>query len=389
MTLLMSTQDQYERFLSFLEVDPYNVQLLANTANLASELGHYGQAIELADRGLTLEPKHQVLLSTKALACLSSGDVDSALTQFQQLLDDGQHEPIVRYNLAYCLMLKEQDEQALTLLDDALEQYGELPQMVTLKMRAIYTMGELDKAIELGKQALAANPDDGSVHEIMSSLYFDSSDFVSAQQHAMLALNVNPNLGSAHTSIGMVALNTQDEAIAESRFDEAIRLNKRDGRAWLGKAMVEMLKQNLTQAEPSFKSAIQFMPTHLGSYLALAWCQISQHKLDEAETTAMQAMAIDGNFSEIHGTLAVLAVFKGDIENANKLSRYALAFDRSSFSGLYALALIQAATGHAERSQRIIDTILDAPTTLDQGNLRNYLAQYVKNKTPGSNQTKH
>ena len=187
----MSTQDQYERFLRFLEVDPYNVQLLANTANLASELGHYGQAIELADRGLTLEPKHQVLLSTKALACLSSGDVDSALTQFQQLLDDGQHEPIVRYNLAYCLMLKEQDEQALTLLDDALEQYGELPQMVTLKMRAIYTMGELDKAIELGKQALAANPDDGSVHEIMSSLYFDSSDFVSAQQAAGYAARVD------------------------------------------------------------------------------------------------------------------------------------------------------------------------------------------------------
>lgn len=378
----MSTQDQYERFLSFLEVDPNNVQLLVNTANLASELGHFDQAIKLADQGLALEPKHQVLISTKALACLSSGNIDSALKLFQQLLDDGLRDPIVRYNLAYCMVLKEGNEQALPLLEDALEHYAVLPQMLLLKIRTLYNLEELEEAIEVGKQALVSDPNNGAVHELMSSLYIDTSDFPNAQNHAKLALDINPNLGLAHTSMGTAALNMQDDATAIARFDDAIRLNMQDGRAWLGKAMAQMLQQNLIQAEISFKSAIQFMPTHLGSYSALAWCQISQQKLQEAEATVMQAMAIDDTFSENHGTLAVLAVMQGNIGRAKTLSRIALGIDKESFSGLYAQALILQAEDNPASAQKIIDGILDAPSTLEQGSLRRYVEQYVKNKTP-------
>lgn len=385
----MSTQDQYQRFLNFLKEDANNIELLTNTANLASELGHYTEAIALADRGLALDQKHQDLLFTKALASLSSGDIDQAQSLFQQLVDDGHDDPTLRYNLAYCLALKEQYEQVLPVLEGALEHYEALPQMLLLKMRALYELGELEAAAELGKEALEINTADGAVHELMSSLYIDLSDFTNAQHHAAQALQTNPNLGLAHTSMGTVALNMQDDATAITRFDDALRINNQDGRAWLGKAMAQMLQQNLPLAETSFMSAIQFMPTHLGTYQALAWCQIYQQKLSEAEDTTKQAMAIDDTFSENHGTLAVLSAMRGDIESAKKLSRTALGLDKASFSGLYSQALILQAEGNAKLAQKIIDGILDAPNVLENSSLRQYIEQYVQKNSPKAHQTKH
>lgn len=381
----MNTETQLERYLAFLEADPTNIQLIANTANLAYESGQFQQALNLADTGLHLEANHQILLSTKALSYMSLGDIHKALTIFQQLLSFGDQHPVIRYNMAYCYALQQQYEQALPLLADSLQHYADMPQMLHLHVRVLHELEVLEDAIALGQQALNLHQDidtpkdivaNGKVHELLSSLYVDMADFTAAQHHAALALQSNPNLPNAHTSIGTAALSTQDDQAAIQHFNQAITLNQQDGRAWLGKAMALMLQNKLAEAEVNFNAAITHMPTHLGSYQALAWCQISQNNLAAAQQTAQKALAIDDTFSENHGTLAVLAVMQGDIALAQKHARIALGLDKASFSGNYAQALVLQAQGDDKGGQQMIDRLLDSPEVINQQSLRQFVLQH-------------
>jgi tetratricopeptide (TPR) repeat protein len=381
----MTSETQLERYLGFLESDPNNIQLIANTANLAYESDQFQQALTLADTGLSIEPNHQILLSTKALSHMSLGDTDKALAIFQQLLSLGEQHPVIRYNMAYCYALQQQHDQALPLLEDSLQHYADMPQMLHLHMRVLHELEALEDAIALGLQALSLHHDadapiddaaNGKVHELLSSLYVDMADFSAAQHHAALALKTNPNLPNAHTSIGTAALSTQDDQIALQHFNQAITLNQQDGRAWLGKAMALMLQNKLTEAEASFNAAITHMPTHLGSYQALAWCQITQNNLTAAQQTAQKALAIDDTFSENHGTLAVLAVMQGNIELAQREAQVALRLDKASFSGNYAQALVLQAKGDDKGGQQMIDSLLDSPEVINQQSLRQFVLQH-------------
>lgn len=376
-----TSQEQYERYLSFLQSDPNNIQLIADSASLAQEIGYHEAALELSDRGLSLEPNHLVLTSVKAISLLSLGQIDDALHLFLQLHFNDKNNPIIRYNIAYCLTLQSQQAQALPMLDDALAHYEHLPQMVHLQIRMLYDIEELEQAIELSKQVIELNPEDGKVHELLSSLYVDTNDFAEAQKHAALALQTNTNLALAHTSLGTAALSKQDDLTALQHFDKALQINQQNGRAWLGKAMTLMLQNNLAESERCFNAAIEYMPDHLGSYQALAWCQITQGNITTAEVTVRKALAIDVTFSENHGTLAVLAAIQGNLELAQTEAKIALKLDKTSFSGNYAQALIAQAQGNTQQAQQMIDTILDNPEIINHQSLRQFIAQHRQKKT--------
>lgn len=342
-----------------MESDPNNLHLISEAADLAQSLAKLEEAIVLCDKGLSIEPTSTRLLSVKALSLLSSGNSDEALKLFEILNQQEPQSPVIRYNLAYCLALKQAPAAALNLLSDAIDHYANLPQMTHLQIRMLYEVEELDQAIDIAKQALEINQADGKVHELLSSLYIDNNDFSAAETHAALALQSNPAFALAHTSMGTAALSKQDDLRALQHFDQALQLNQKNGRAWLGKAMTFMMQNKLQEAEQSFNTAIEHIPQHLGTYQALAWCYISQGNLLKAEQTVKKALEIDDTFSENHGTLAVLAVMQGQLHLAQTEMQIALRLDRTSFSGNYARALIAQANGNTDEANQIIDNILD------------------------------
>jgi len=372
------SQDQYQRYLNFLQTDPNNLNLITEAAELAQSLNKCEDAIALCDKGLAVDLNSLRLQSIKALCLLSAGDIDGSLSLFRSLHEQLPDDPAISFNLAYCLALQHAPEEALTVLGDALKHYATLPQMVHLQIRMLYDMEELEQAIDVGKQVLEINSADGKIHELLSSLYVDNNDFSLAEKHAALALQSNPNLALAHTSMGTAALSKQDDLLALQHFEQALELNQKNGRAWLGKAMTFMMQNKLPEAEQSFNAAIEYMPAHLGTYQALAWCYITQGNLTKAESTVRKALEIDDTFSENHGTLAVLAVMQGQVSLAETEAQIAIRLDRESFSGHYARALIAQAKGNTEEANKIIDTILDNPDVINNLSLRQFVTQFKK-----------
>lgn len=371
----MSSQEQFDRYSRFLEIDPSNVRLIADLSTCAYELGRLDEALELTSRGLKLDPENRELRATRALIRLAQGNMTEASTILQQLVDEGEQHPVIRYNLAYCLALNNQYQQALALLPDAADEFQNLPQMVHLKVKVLHFLGETEQAIELGERALSQQPGDAILHGLMSALYIDETNFALAKQHAEQAIHGGDAISEAHTTLGTLALSEQDDIDALGYFEQAIQLKSNSGRAWLGKAMAEMLQNNMETAQDSFNTALQYMPNHLGTWQALAWCQIARQDLDGAEATVKKALAIDDTFAESHGTLGVIAVLRGNIELAQQSIRRALGLDRESFSGLYAQALLLKYKGSDDASQKLIDGILDNPLFPDQRSLRQVIVK--------------
>jgi tetratricopeptide (TPR) repeat protein len=375
----MPTQEQFDRYSQFLESDPQNIRLLTDTANCAHEMGHLNDVIELTSRGLQVDPGNRELRASKALATLGLGNFTEAAKLLQQLVDEGENAPAIRYNLAYCLALSQQYPQALALLEDAETHYAELPQMVHLKVKALHFMAELEQAIALCQRCLQQQPQDAVLHGALSTMYIDTTEFGLAKQHAELAMQSGSPPPEAETTMGVIALSDQDDATALVHFEKAIAAKQNSGRAWLGKAMSLMMQQQLPDAEQSYNSALQYMPNHLGTWQGLAWCQIAANNLDGAEQSLQKALEIDDTFAETHGALAVIAVLRGDTQQARTLIRRSLGIDHESFSGLFAQALLLKQQGKVEASQKLINTMLDEPILPDQRTLRESFIKHMSN----------
>ena len=62
------------------------------------------------------------------------------------------------------------------------------------------------------------------------------------------------------------------------------------------------------------------MPGHVGSRQAVGWCRVLQQDLSAARAHFEHTLAMDRNFAENHGALAVMDVLRGRPANAVGLS---------------------------------------------------------------------
>ena len=72
-------------------------------------------------------------------------------------------------------------------------------------------------------------------------------------------------------------------------------------------------------------------------------------------------MALDPNFGEAQGSLAVLELLDGQPDAARRRAEIAARLDRKSFSAALVEALLKADDGNAEAAQRIVEQALNQP----------------------------
>ncbi|ROH84058.1 hypothetical protein ED236_11685 [Pseudomethylobacillus aquaticus] len=369
----MATKEQLSRYLQFLEVDPGNLSLIIASGNMAYELGLFDQALELAERGLTIAPAHAELKALRGLVNLSTHHVGLAQSEFEALISEGQGAPVIRYNLAYCRALDGDFEAALALLDDAEAQYKDIPQMLHLKVAALHHLAKVSEAIDLAQAVISQHPDDAVLAGMLSSLHIDNEDYQAAAYYVAVAMKSGNPSADTYASQGSLYLIDQDDDQALSCFEQAIQRKVNNGRAWLGKGLAEMLQNRLPEAQGSFDHAVKYMPNHLGTWQALIWCCIAQGNWSLAEEYVQKSMAMDDTFSESHGALAIIQLNKGQVTEAKSSIRRALKLDPHSFSGQYAQTKLLEYEGQAEQADKVLQAVLDTSLMPDQGTLRDVL----------------
>jgi len=246
-------------------------------------------------------------------------------------------------------------EEALELLDEPTTRA--LAQAAMLRVQVMHELGQFDEAAELARDYVTLFSEHSGLLAAVSVLAIDIEDIALAQACASKAGD-HPD---ALTTLGTLALGDARDDEAGVMFDRALAKNAQLPRAWIGKGLVELTRGLPGDAAQHIERGAELFDRHIGSWIAAGWAHLLNKNVTAARAAFERAHALDRNFAESHGSLAVIAILEGNQEEATRLTQTAMRLDNHSFSAALAQSLLLEAQGKPEIAARIIERTLNIP----------------------------
>ncbi|MEH6461582.1 tetratricopeptide repeat protein [Chitinimonas sp. JJ19] len=350
-----SDTDKLARFLGYLEQDPDNIQLLLDTAELCFSAGDLAQGEALLDQGLAKWPAHPALAHRRALLCLQQNDPTTALALLNSLQGMGHAAPGLAYNLAYAKYQTQDFSGALAHLTQlSADELAQLPHALHLWVLSLHQLGQLPAARAKAEQALAQRPEDAEMAGMLSLVCLDDNDAAACLRWGRYSLDHLPDQLHALIATGSVDIVESGPDVAIPKLQRALALAPKAGRAWSALALAYFYQRQFAEAEQAFEQAVHHMPEHIGTWHAYGWLHLLQGRLDQAETCFRQALALDRNFGESYGGLAVVAHLKGQQAEADPLLARARRLSPGGISSRYIDLLQAQSTGDSKAAEQLV-----------------------------------
>jgi Flp pilus assembly protein TadD len=355
---------------TYREADPANARLLAEIFDLALATGRRDEArATLADARARF-PQDDHFAFRAATLAIAERRLDEARTLLASLRERQPDDFAIAYNLAYVDVLEGRFAEAGALLEPLASAPDAPVEAATLWLHALHHAGELELARTAARSLLARHPEDPGLLAVVSLALWDLGDVPDARRLADQALERAPHTLAALVTRGSIALGERDASAAAESFTRALSVNKVDGRSWSGLGLASLLSRDFESARTQLQTALEYMPGHIGTWHALAWCHIAGQRLAQAREAFERALAIDRNFAETHGGLAVVAALSGDAAASDTHAKRALGLDPQCISARYAQALLSGEIRDGESFQRLAERLLSG-----QGDLAKVLAR--------------
>lgn len=350
------------RYRSYLAQDPNNLNLLYQIIDAQTRLGEYRLARNEITAALCMFPNDAGLRFRLATLELASGQSADAANTLRALQSDGIDNSVIRYNLGYAMMLQGDYESAKAVFEIIPSDDLKVPRSRVMLARCLHHMDEMENGLEHIRKYVNGNEQDAEGLGVLALMEWDKGHYADAVAAAKRALVVDPNNIEAGIVMGSHALDEQDIDEAKDDFKRVIQRHRNNGRAWSGLGLAYMADMELTDAMSALQNAIKYMPNHIGTWHTLAWCQIVEGDLVSARSNLEAALALNRNFSESHGGLAVIAAMEKRYDDAEPLIRRALRLDPNSFSGRFAQSLLVNHTD-PENAAKLIREILNSKSS--------------------------
>ncbi len=344
---------------NYLGSDPTNLNLLDEAFELALQTGNFQQAGAFVDRAIDASQNDPRFLFKKGTLSLAQGEYPAASEMFSALYEQGIKAPAISYNLAYALLSDRQAEQAYQALEQiAGEDLSQVPHYAVLKGRVLYFLDRHQEAIDVVDAHLANHESDLNAMSLKAMVLLDSGQNLEAAKLAQQVLDLSADDPEAHLVLGSIALEQQMAVPARLHFERAVHAAPKLGRAWSGLGFTALIEQNVQEALAHLNKAVEYMKDHPGTWQGLAWTQILLGDLVAARKAADASMAVDRNFADNHGTLAVISIFEKRPQDAEASIKRGLRLNPDSPSCLFARSLMLSGAGDMETSKQLVAKVL-------------------------------
>jgi tetratricopeptide (TPR) repeat protein len=350
-----SSEKRLPRMLGWLEADPENLTLLEDTAETALAEGDPQAALDLADRYAALAPLPPALANLAGLAAMEQRRFDEAGQRFQAMVDAGNYDPALSFNLAWCRAMAKDFDGAMELLSDDVTRA--IPAAAMLHVQILHDREELEEAVERGRAYMEMHPNHAPLMAAVSVVAIDAEDEALAGEAARRG-GQHPD---AQTTLGTLALGDDRPEEAMALFEQALARSDTLPRALLGRGLAQLSLGKTAQAAKDLDRGAELFEDHLGSWIAAGWAYFVQQDLDKARERFEHALALDDTFAESHGSLAVVELLQGDAESAQRRTEVALRLDRNCFSAALASSLLAAGGGDQDKARRIFELATNTP----------------------------
>jgi tetratricopeptide (TPR) repeat protein len=202
---------------------------------------------------------------------------------------------------------------------------------------------------------LQAHPDVAAVASIIA---VDADAFPDASRWSALALMQLPHSVEALTASAALALVERDALRAKGLLQAVLAMRPAEGREWSSLGMAHLLSQQTSEARDAFLRATTFMPGHIGSWHGLGWASLLAGDLAAACDAFEQALALDRNFGESHGAVAIGYALTGNAELARRYIELGVRLDPAALSPRYAQAVLSGAVGRPDEFASLVERAL-------------------------------
>lgn len=342
-------QQRWERLLDMWQTDKSNLSLTVELIDSLFAAGEFSQVESLLN---TVEERvsNSPEIRAKNIELLFH---QNRLPEAQQKADElcqlTQNHPIALHYVGLSRYLNGDLEGVLSLQN----QQQLTPETTVLVARALYHKGDIQQAL-----SLVTPINIPEAVGLAAMLYYDSNQLEKANECADKVLAHTDSQMDALLAKASYLVNIQQVEQGHAFINRALQLQPKSGRALSVRGQIEFFATDLDAATATFTEAVQYMPDHIGTWHLLAWCHFLSGRLEQAKEAFEQALALDRNFGESHGGLAVVAAANGDLENAANLAKVALRLNPHSYSGLYASSIIAEKSGKVDEATDIINGIM-------------------------------
>lgn len=364
-----SARHRLDTLMGFLDQDPDNPRLLADTIEAALAASEPGRARVLIDRLGELRPGSFDAGYFAATLAMVERDFQRACDLLDPLVDAGA-PPNARFNLAWSKAMVGIKDRALELLDA--ETTATIPAAAMLRMQLLHEGEHFEEALEFGKSALELFPGDAGLNSALATLALDLEDLELARQCTARG-GEHPE---ALAALGMLEMHDGDPGTALSTFERSLAIRQHNPRAWIGLGLAKLAGQDAAAAALDLDRGAQQFGDQIGSWIAAGWAHYLAGEVDAAAQRFERALAIDHNFAESHGSLAVIDAARGDNESARRRMQTALRLDRQCFSAVMAKVMLDAAS--PEEAKALFDQAFNTPLNAQGMTIASYMVGMVR-----------
>jgi tetratricopeptide (TPR) repeat protein len=333
--------------------DPSNAMLLRTLGDLYHQSGQFDKALDAYERTRALNPGDRSLRSRVAGVFLSQNRLEDAELALRALLAEGSDDAALHHMLGICLYHREQYAGAIAELRAARERGLADPDGLHYLAYALHRTGAMQEALEVVDAWLKLAPA-ASTAGYRALVQMEGGDMEGAVQFAGQVVAHAPDEPSANLVLGIWSIEKQDIDDARNRFERLSATDPDNARAWVGLALTQLYLQQHAASIASFERALEIVPDNVGTIVALAWTHFTNRDVAAAERTFRQAIAVERNFGEAHGGLALVLVWQNRREEARREITLARRLDPRGFGLAYAQSVLMALEGQRPEGEALL-----------------------------------
>lgn len=384
----VDAMQRLDRFEGFLQADPGNTRLLADAFQAALQAGEWERASALLKRGQSAAPADPAWVLREGDLLLAQHRYGEARPLLEGLLlgtEAGSAlAAVATHNLAFAEFSDGACASAIARLEPWVTQApaaagAVAPAMQQLWLRALHRGRMTARACEWASAQERAGQLAPEAAGVAALAAIDNSDLTAALRWAGQSMaSAEPPTMEALVALSTLALAHKDVDAARGFADRALGLNPADGRALSARGFAELLAGAFDQAVRQFRQAVTAMPTHIGTWHGFGWSQMLSGDLAGARASFESALALDRNFAESQGAMAVILAMQKQVQAAQEHIERAQRLDRTNLSSRYAQAILSGEAQDSQAVQRLAHRLLAAREGVFGGTMADWLPRQDK-----------
>lgn len=341
-----------EQLYKALSIEPDNIEILAQLAQLHILLKDDDRAIYYIEKVLDKDPTHLETLNIKFNLYLNSNDLQVALEIIDKICEiDGNSENISKKLIILNKM--EKYEEAIEYKDDVTDYSG------TFEIaKAYYNLREDNKAIKFTQKAYELNDENEEITTFLAKLYFEHKETEKAE---VLFNKLAKNKSSAEVMdyLGQLSLDERKYALAVEFFTKANNLDTKNAKYAYNLASAYFMNGWVDEAGVYFHKAICLDPMNIEYHYSAAYMYYQGNKYSKAINELNTILEMQPTHKMAIVLKAMIDAKLGNVLQAKNALKEVIENDDKDDFAYYALALVYKDLTLKDESKKYLEKAIE------------------------------